>query len=454
MNHLGGYLVVAGFAASPWLFLACGNTATSADEPASGRSGICDSICERADECGLESVDECLRACRDDDVSSSAALQVVEICAGDVTCNGFENGDLAECVTEGIADLATSSAAEEYCDELRAWATDCLETVPTASECYAVANAASSGYLAELGDCLEADCAETADCVTSVQSQYDAGDSIIQLVADGFGGSTDPACCSSGDPCSWANDGECDCSGEYSWDAVDCSDPTGCSFANDGECDEPNLCPTGTDTADCSTQNCCVAGDPCGWANDDICDCSGTYSWDANDCSAGCPYTNDGECDEPNLCPTGTDTVDCSTCPYTNDGECDEPNLCPAGTDTVDCSTCPYTNDGECDEPNLCPTGTDTVDCSTCPYTNDGECDEPNLCPAGTDTADCTGTAGDTCVYANDGACNEPSFCAYGTDASDCAGTCCSAEDPCGYANDSYCDCDGTFSWDAADCGQ
>jgi hypothetical protein len=98
----------------------------------------------------------------------------------------------------------------------------------------------------------------------------------------------------------------------------------------------------------------------------------------------------------------------CSTtdCPYTNDGICDEPDLCPAGTDTVDCSTCPYTNDGDCDEPeglDLCPEGTDVNDCTnpciegsagnTCVWACDEECDEPpgsQLCTAGTDTYDCT----------------------------------------------------------------
>jgi hypothetical protein len=28
--------------------------------------------------------------------------------------------------------------------------------------------------------------------------------------------------------------------------------------------------------------------------------------------AADCPFTNDGECDEPDICPAGTDTADCS----------------------------------------------------------------------------------------------------------------------------------------------
>ena len=45
----------------------------------------------------------------------------------------------------------------------------------------------------------------------------------------------------------------------------------------------------------------------------------------------------DGVCDEPDLCPSGTDHTDCvvDTCEYANDGVCDEPDLCTEGTDTT-----------------------------------------------------------------------------------------------------------------------
>lgn len=112
-------------------------------------------------------------------------------------------------------------------------------------------------------------------------------------------------------------------------------------------------------------------------------------------------------------------------CPWTNDGECDEPQgrgLCAPGTDVADCSpsgrqdnSCQYANDGECDDASvaghitgLCRPGTDTADCSrpaqtganSCRYANDGECDDPTVpghvsreCQPGTDTNDCSGTA-------------------------------------------------------------
>ena len=68
-------------------------------------------------------------------------------------------------------------------------------------------------------------------------------------------------------------------------------------------------------------------------------------------------------------------------------------------------NSCKYANDGECDEPSVCPRGTDTNDCgggggnsggsgggNSCKHANDGECDEPNICPRGTDTNDCRST--------------------------------------------------------------
>jgi len=97
-----------------------------------------------------------------------------------------------------------------------------------------------------------------------------------------------------------------------------------------------------------------------------------------------------------------------NSCPWAFDGECDEPHLCPNGTDTADCSgsgappagpnSCQWAFDGECDEPDICPSGTDTADCrggtvkigpNSCQWAFDGECDEPDLCSRGTDTADC-----------------------------------------------------------------
>jgi len=69
-------------------------------------------------------------------------------------------------------------------------------------------------------------------------------------------------------------------------------------------------------------------------------------------CDDSCTYANDGECDEPFLCPNGSDTSDCrpgtgggcsDTCQYAFDGECDDggagadTSLCLLGSDCSDC---------------------------------------------------------------------------------------------------------------------
>ena len=38
------------------------------------------------------------------------------------------------------------------------------------------------------------------------------------------------------------------------------------------------------------------------------------------------------------MCPNGSDPWDCGFCQWTFDGECDEPNLCPPGSDAADCN--------------------------------------------------------------------------------------------------------------------
>ena len=191
-----------------------------------------------------------------------------------------------------------------------------------------------------------------------------------------------------------------------------------------------------------------------------------------------CPYTNDGECDEPTYCAYGTDTADCEaaaqaasrqaasassqsqssatpsapgpdSCRYAHDGVCDEPTYCEYGTDTTDCSM-PTTawdsgspsaasssasaSQPSASEPAPSQTATETGP-NSCRWANDGECDEPTYCAFGTDTADCqaaqtqaaapvdasNGGFGDSCRYANDGVCDEPTYCDFGTDQTDCA---------------------------------
>jgi len=74
---------------------------------------------------------------------------------------------------------------------------------------------------------------------------------------------TECTCCLPDDPCGWANDESCDCP-SLAWEQDDCAD--------------------GGDT-----DNCCVDGDPCGWANDMVCDC-GDQTWDVVDCGLNFPF--------------------------------------------------------------------------------------------------------------------------------------------------------------------
>jgi len=86
-----------------------------------------------------------------------------------------------------------------------------------------------------------------------------------------------------------------------------------------------------------------------------------------------CPYTNDGDCDEPeglNLCAEGTDVADCSN-PNANYGSGSG-----HGTNGLH-NPCPqaWLGDGDCDEPEglgLCAEGTDVADCAN-PNANFGD---------------------------------------------------------------------------------
>ena len=118
-------------------------------------------------------------------------------------------------------------------------------------------------------------------------------------------------------------------------------------------------------------------------------------------CNDSCIYANDGLCDEPNYCSSGTDCSDCGsnqnsqtttssgssstvTCQFVNDGICDEPTYCPVGTDTADCA-----NQSSSASPSSSTSSTAIPD--SCRYARDGYCDEPNYCAVGTDTTDCQG---------------------------------------------------------------
>lgn len=73
-------------------------------------------------------------------------------------------------------------------------------------------------------------------------------------------------CCQPGDPCGYANDGLCDCRGLLEWNYADCS----------------------------GGDECCATDDPCNLAYDGYCDCGHYQAWDANDCGVNVPNRKGG----------------------------------------------------------------------------------------------------------------------------------------------------------------
>lgn len=173
-------------------------------------------------------------------------------------------------------------------------------------------------------------------------------------------------------------------------------------------------CRPGTERCDCQPDGSCDRGLSC---FSDLC----------VDAQGSCPFAGDGICDEPDLCPAGTDS-DCCASP--NDGVCEEMGRggeCPDGTDYLDCGYCPaaWVDDGLCDEVRVggtCPENSDGGDCCATP--RNGTCEEESLggpCDDLTDWFDC-GYCPE--VWLEDGLCDEtPALwaCPDGSDASDCA---------------------------------
>jgi len=267
-------------------------------------------------------------------------------------------------------------------------------------------------------------------------------------------------------------------------DPYDC-----CATPQDGICEEHSgggPCAKGSDLWDCGY---------CPYVKNGVCDVQCPPGTDEFDC---CATPRDGVCEEPShggACPDGSDFYDCGYCPYTNDFSCEEPLLCPPGSDKPDC--CAIVQDGVCEEPShggACPFGSDPYDCGYCLGVQDGFCDEVD-CPPGTDLFDCCATPEDGvceevgmggacpagsdyydcgyCLLIDDGWCDDPGLCPPGTDANDCCalpengvceevgmgGACSAGSDyyDCGYClliDDGWCDDPGLCppGTDASDC--
>jgi hypothetical protein len=154
-----------------------------------------------------------------------------------------------------------------------------------------------------------------------------------QAGASGAGGhvGSNAECCTATDPCGWADDGICDCSALYAWDAADCggtmTQPTveccaednPCAWQLDGFCDCNAL--YAWDTVDCENDvlECCTEDNECQWADDGLCNCGGIFDWDALDCSMG----------------SAPEGWTCATAYYEASDGCD----CGCGVPDPDCNT-------------------------------------------------------------------------------------------------------------------
>ncbi len=285
--------------------------------------------------------------------------------------------------------------------------------------------------------------------------------------------------CAGNDPCNWKSDGTCDkaCGAFYgpfddSLDCMDCSnfslvqqacnsglansctcgyaDP--CDWQANGICNQqcatfPSHFNDALDCEDCSNQGAvqtacyqglhnkctCAVNDPCGWSEDGICE-------------TGCQV----------YATRFDDSVDCMSCS-------DYWAVQDACTDGVrNKCTCAWGDPCDWSDDNICDSAcnafadhfTEPDDCLNCSGT-----EVTDACTAGTHNA-CTCGLADPCGWANDGFCDSQcnTFTSHfddGYDCQDCSVTAtvqsycssyvknactCAAADPCNWENDGYCD--------------
>jgi hypothetical protein len=305
----------------------------------------------------------------------------------------------------------------------------------------------------------------------------------------GYGGTS--SCCTTDNPCGWNDDNICDCDSTCGWDEGDCGG--GGAFCGDGACDDDESCGScaqdcgscagdgdccqenGTpgcvdasisacvcegDSYCCETEwddvcvgevesegcgvcgdvldfcpgysgssSCCKPDNPCGWADDNICDCESTCAWDSGDCGGG-TSCGDGVCDVDEDCNTCPD--DCGWCG--GDGDCCTENGTP-GCDNPAVAQCVCEADVYCCETewdDICVGEVDSEGCGSCdgggPVCGDGECSAGEACDNCPDDCGPCGGTGSCCEVQETEGCDDPTIQA------------------CVCAEDSFC-CD--FKWDS-----
>lgn len=172
------------------------------------------------------------------------------------------------------------------------------------------------------GECLTEEPPPAGDCGTLCDNYTDC-------LVRSFGPGTEPHedCCRAGDPCGWAEDGYCDCEGEFRWDDADCTVSNydhcmadcadrhtearredcdtalvayhECIIRNGGLCGDDDLdaycgfqalayrqCVSDICPGYAGADSCCYGDDPCAFTGDGYCDCDGMCGWDQGDCGS------------------------------------------------------------------------------------------------------------------------------------------------------------------------
>lgn len=171
----------------------------------------------------------------------------------------------------------------------------------------------------------------------------------LQVAADVCPGYWDSSsyCCLTDDPCGWADDDFCDCNGTCSWDSADCGGSNS------------EYCPGYT-----GLSSCCTQADSCDYAADGYCDCDGMCDWDSADCGGSSSdycagYTGSSYC-----------CADDDPCGYASDDLCDCDGMC--AWDASDCG-----GTGSTDEYPIACNGSQTPSGTDCGIYDDlGCCDD------------------------------------------------------------------------------
>lgn len=155
------------------------------------------------------------------------------------------------------------------------------------------------------------------------------------------------------------------------------------------------------------------------------------------------PVCGNGTCESGETCTTCASDCGCASGQVCKSGSCVS-DYCPGYTGSSSCCTngnpCKYATNGTCDCDGTC--SWEAAECVSGPMCGDGYCD------SGEDCANCAGDCG----------CAMGEICSGGVCSADyCPGyagssACCVNGDPCGYAGDGYCDCEGACSWESSDC--